>query len=93
MYLGHVVEEGAAEAIMDQPRHPYTQALISAVPVPGAERKERTLLRGELPSPARPPAGCPFHTRCPRVLPACRSAFPARVQAGQSNVACHLYPP
>ena len=92
MYLGHVVEQGPAAAIMEHPQHPYTQALISAVPVPGAERKARTVLRGELPSPARPPPGCPFHTRCPRVLDICRSEFPATRTVGVADVACHLYP-
>ena len=92
MYLGRVVEQGPAAAIMENPQHPYTQALISAVPVPGAERKARTVLRGELPSPARPPPGCPFHTRCPRVLDRCRSEFPATRVVGGVDVACHLHP-
>ncbi len=93
MYLGRVVEEGSADAVLEQPRHPYTQALISAVPVPGGERSQRTVLSGELPSPARPPSGCPFHPRCPRVMPQCRTAFPVERRAGARNVCCHLYPP
>ena len=92
MYLGHVVEEGTAEDILDRPQHPYTQALVSAVPVPGAERRKRTILRGELPSPAKPPPGCPFHTRCPVARPECSTAFPARRRVGAQDVACHLFP-
>lgn len=93
MYLGRVVEEGPAEAVLADPRHPYTQALISAVPVPGAPRRARTVLRGELPSPARPPGGCPFHPRCPQVMAECRHERPAARPAGAQKVSCHLYPP
>jgi oligopeptide/dipeptide ABC transporter ATP-binding protein len=94
MYLGRIVEIGPAAEIMDAPKHPYTQALLSAIPRPG-ERRERQVLKGELPDPANPPAGCPFHTRCPRVMDICHSVRPElRPPAGfasKSEVACHLY--
>ena len=100
MYLGRIVEVGPAEEIMDAPKHPYTQALLSAIPRPGVERKQRIVLQGELPDPANPPSGCAFHTRCPKVMDICHSVRPelARPQAGaveagsMSAVACHLYP-
>lgn len=93
MYLGRVVEEGPAEQVMDAPRHPYTQALVSAVPVPGQPRAARQVLSGELPSPARPPAGCPFHPRCPRVRPECRLRWPEETRDGPHRVHCHLHGP
>ena len=89
MYLGRIVEEGPAEAVMDRPLHPYTQALVSAIPVPGQPRRDRVVLQGELPSPANPPPGCPFHTRCPIERPECRAAFPDVRTAGATRVACH----
>jgi len=100
MYLGRIVEVGPAEEIMDAPKHPYTQALLSAIPRPGVARKQRIVLQGELPDPANPPSGCAFHTRCPKVMDICHSVRPelARPQAGavetgsMSAVACHLYP-
>jgi len=94
MYLGRIVEIGPAAEIMQAPRHPYTQALLSAIPRPG-EKRERQVLKGELPDPAHPPAGCPFHTRCPKVMDICKSArpdlLPPQAVAGGSEVACHLY--
>ena len=101
MYLGRIVEVGPAEEIMDAPKHPYTQALLSAIPRPGVERKQRIVLQGELPDPANPPSGCAFHTRCPKVMDICHSVRPelARPQASavetgsMSAVACHLYRP
>jgi peptide/nickel transport system ATP-binding protein/oligopeptide transport system ATP-binding protein len=79
MYLGIVVEEGTVAQVFDAPRHPYTEALLSAIPIPDpAERgkRQRIVLQGDLPSPLDPPAGCPFSTRCPLVESACRVARP-----------------
>lgn len=97
MYLGEIVEIGPTEAIMRQPRHPYTQALMSAVPHLSTHRKaKRIILKNDLPSPLNPPAGCRFHTRCPHVMDKCRSHAPALVPApdaepGGPKVACFLY--
>lgn len=71
MYLGRIVEIGDAHAVMNHPRHPYTKALISAIPALSGRQSERIVLQGELPDPSDPPAGCPFHTRCPRVHDQC----------------------
>ena len=65
MYLGRIVEQGAAIDVAERPLHPYTRALLSAVPSPNRKRGERILLRGEPPKPTAPPGGCPFHPRCP----------------------------
>jgi oligopeptide transport system ATP-binding protein len=91
MYLGRVVESGPAEAVIRRPRHPYTRALIEAVPNGKRLDEKAEVLGGELPSPMRPPAGCPFHTRCPLVEARCRTEVPAAklVEGGQA-VACHL---
>jgi len=92
MYLGQIVEIGTAEDVIQNPLHPYTQALISAVPRPGADRKRRRIiLEGDLPSPAAPPPGCRFHTRCPRAMPVCRETPPPPVQRDGRCVYCHLY--
>ncbi len=93
MYLGRIVEEGPTEAVLSDPAHPYMQALISAVPMPGVERRARQVLRGELPSPSRPPGGCAFHPRCPRVMDVCRAARPTPLQpeSKSQKVSCHLY--
>jgi oligopeptide/dipeptide ABC transporter ATP-binding protein len=96
MYLGHVVESGDAEEVYRQPRHPYTQALISAIPQPVPRRQRyRQVLSGEVPSPIDPPPGCPFQTRCPHVQSVCREQMPAlREVAGSGRaahaVACHF---
>ena len=94
MYLGRIVELADARTIIAQPRHPYTQALISAVPVPDPARersRRRTVLVGELPSPVNPPAGCPFHTRCPLREDRCsREVPPLRLVATGHQVACHV---
>ncbi|HET6521809.1 MAG TPA: ABC transporter ATP-binding protein, partial [Geminicoccaceae bacterium] len=93
MYLGQVVEEGAARTLLREPAHPYTQALLAAVPrIDAAGRGPRRRLEGDLPSPLRPPAGCRFHTRCPRAMPVCRERPPRPVALAPSHtVACHLY--
>jgi dipeptide transport system ATP-binding protein len=91
MYLGRVVEHGPAADVFAQPRHPYTQALLSATPtVDAALRRERILLKGELPSPLALPSGCTFHTRCPWVQPHCREAEPQLVALGPQRVACPI---
>jgi len=98
MYLGRIVEIGPAEAVIDRPRHPYTQALLSAIPKPGVRERNRIVLTGELPDPAHPPSGCPFHTRCPYVMDVCRTDRPALIHRRDnggitaSQAACHLYP-
>lgn len=82
MYLGRVVEFGSAQTLFDNPQHPYTRALLSAVPVAkiGASPTERVKLEGEIPSPIDPPSGCPFHPRCPEARPECRQVVPTLVQ-------------
>lgn len=94
MYLGRLVEVGENEPFFDQPLHPYSQALLSAAPGLGRAR-ERIILSGTPPSPLNPPAGCPFHTRCPAVLgPVCREMVPPLKEVGPGRlVACHLYWP
>ncbi len=91
MYLGRVVEHGPAAAVFAQPRHPYTQALLSATPTVDATlRRERILLKGELPSPLALPSGCTFHTRCPWAEARCREAEPQLVTLGPQRVACPI---
>ncbi|RLL72794.1 ABC transporter ATP-binding protein [Paenirhodobacter hankyongi] len=91
MYLGRIVEEGPAEQIFAEPRHPYTQALVSSIPVPGRPLDARILLQGEPPNPAARPAGCAFHPRCPLAQGLCRTRVPAlRVPEPGRAVACHV---
>ncbi|MFD9501454.1 oligopeptide/dipeptide ABC transporter ATP-binding protein [Streptomyces sp. NPDC060035] len=94
MYLGSLVEEAPSDALYAGPKHPYTRALMSAVPVPDPEvedRRERILLQGDLPSPANPPAGCRFHTRCPWVQDKCALERPVLTDLGDGHkVACHF---
>ena len=91
MYLGRVVEIGPTEALIGTPRHPYTAALLSAIPRPGVARAARTRLKGEVPDPANPPAGCAFHTRCPLAEARCRTDRPTlRPVADRHEAACHL---
>lgn len=92
MYLGNIVEMGSCEDICTNPQHPYTQALFSAVPVANPHRKsEPVALEGELPSPANPPKGCKFHTRCKYCTDRCREEAPVMTEVGEGHfVACHL---
>jgi len=93
MYLGKMVETGPTPELFERPLHPYTQALISAIPeADPARRRERIVLSGEVPSPRNPPPGCAFHTRCPLARPECGSIQPKwRRIAENRYVACHLY--
>ncbi len=91
MYLGKIVEQGPASDIINNPRHPYTKALISSVPVPGIYKKEKIVLKGETPSPSSPPPGCRFHTRCPEVMDICKNIVPQESQSGMRQVLCHLH--
>ncbi len=92
MYLGRLAEVGPAEEVVERPLHPYTRALLAAVPVPGGARGagRRAVLRGEPPSAANPPPGCPFHPRCPLAREVCRRTMPELEDAGGGHrVACH----
>jgi dipeptide transport system ATP-binding protein len=90
MYLGRVVEQGSRDALFANPQHPYTKALLSATPRPDPKRKrERIVLKGELPSPLNPPSGCTFHTRCPLAFDKCRLISPVLQQHGKTQAACH----
>lgn len=93
MYLGQMVEQAPTDDLFANPKHPYTQALLSSVPVPNLEsKKERIILEGELPSPLDPPSGCVFHTRCPKATELCKTVAPKVTETAQSHsVACHLY--
>jgi len=94
MYLGRVVELGSADDLFVLPQHPYTRALVSASPTPGARRGERIVLSGDPPNPAAKPPGCAFHPRCPSAFARCRTEAPALVEvAPDRSVACHLTGP
>ena len=95
MYLGRIVEHGGVEEVLENPKHPYTRALLSAVPVMDAEaRREVIRLEGDLPSPVNPPAGCHFNPRCPAAFGPCRESYPGATAFGATHWArCHLYGP
>ena len=91
MYLGKLVESGPVEPVFERPLHPYTQALLSAIPkADPSVRQKRLLLEGEVPSPINPPTGCRFNSRCPKVVSICREKEPELRRMGQRQVACHL---
>lgn len=93
MYLGNFVEVGEKEKIYSNPMHPYTQALLSAVPVPDpTAKRERILLEGSIPSAHKPPTGCKFHTRCPKCMECCKTQAPELYEVDDGHyVYCHLY--
>ncbi|MFS0750313.1 ABC transporter ATP-binding protein [Oceanobacillus sp. 1P07AA] len=95
MYLGNMVEETESEHLYDNPLHPYTKALLSAIPIPDPDiedQRERIILEGELPSPIHPPSGCVFRTRCPMAMEVCAKDRPVWQEAEKGHyVACHLY--
>ncbi len=93
MYLGGLVETGVTDDIFANPLHPYTKALFSAIPMPDPDiKKERVMLEGDIPSPANPPSGCKFHTRCKECMEICKSVAPEPKDVGGGHVVrCHLY--
>ena len=93
MYLGKLVETAPGDELYRQPRHPYTQALLSAIPQPRpGQRQERIVLGGDVPSPLNPPTGCPFHPRCAHVMDVCKQVMPPTRELGPGHTAaCHLY--
>lgn len=93
MYLGRMVELAESESLYSEPLHPYTQALLSAVPVPDPQyERSQILLKGDIPSPSNPPTGCTFHTRCPKAMEHCKQVAPKMQQVKEGHsVACHLY--
>jgi peptide/nickel transport system ATP-binding protein len=96
MYLGRIVEQGTVQEVMENPMHPYTKALLAAVPVieGGAEKAGREIIsvQGEMPSPINPPSGCHFHPRCGQAMPECRNAYPDARRISETHSArCFLY--
>ncbi|MCI4186803.1 ATP-binding cassette domain-containing protein [Dickeya dianthicola] len=91
MYLGRIIEMGNSREVFSSPAHPYTKALVSAVPVSGAhKRRDRIILKGDPPSPVNIPPGCPFHTRCAFAMPGCSALRPELINVNGRAVACHL---
>jgi oligopeptide/dipeptide ABC transporter ATP-binding protein len=92
MYLGRIVEITDWKALYENPLHPYTKALLSAVPIPDPvveEKRERIILQGDVPSPMNPPSGCNFHPRCPMAIPECSKTIPALREIGENHaVSC-----
>ncbi|EZH65445.1 hypothetical protein DH09_17620 [Bacillaceae bacterium JMAK1] len=93
MYLGNLVEEGYTDDVIENPKHPYTKALLSSVPLPDPNvQRERVMLQGDIPSPLNPPSGCVFHTRCPFAMDVCKTTVPQSLNlAGNHTVRCHLH--
>ncbi|WP_312108303.1 ABC transporter ATP-binding protein [Brevibacillus reuszeri] len=93
MYLGKMVEMASSNELYAEPLHPYTQALLSSIPIPDPTvKRERIILQGDLPSPANAPSGCVFRTRCPKAIPQCSAEVPEWKEVGSNHwVACHLY--
>jgi oligopeptide transport system ATP-binding protein len=93
MYLGKIVELADKETLFQNPMHPYTKALISAVPIPNPRlKRERIILKGDIPSPSNPPSGCTFHTRCPFAMDVCKQEIPRLREISDKHlVSCHLY--
>ena len=92
MYLGRVVETADSRRLYDNPLHPYTQALLSAVPVPSLNKeKQRIVLDGDVPSPINKPSGCPFHTRCSQCMEICKTHRPPLYKSGTHHISCHLF--
>src|SRR5947209_8734103 len=92
MYLGRIVETAPTDQLFMSPRHPYTQALLSAIPIPRPRaRRDRTILAGDVPSPINPPSGCHLHLRCPHAIERCRIERPALIASGDHATACHRW--
>ncbi len=91
MYLGRVVESRSTLALYREPMHPYTKSLIASIPEVKAGKHGFAALKGEIPSPENPPAGCHFHTRCPYVMDICKKEYPVPRQVEGGSVCCHLY--
>jgi peptide/nickel transport system ATP-binding protein len=92
MYLGRIVEEGPVASVLEDPLHPYTRALLSAVPqIDQDTRREIIRLEGDMPSPANPPSGCHFHPRCPDAMPGCRESYPDETGSSDHHVRCFLH--
>lgn len=92
MYLGEIVESGATKSVFEEPKHPYTQALLSAIPEPGKAKEDRIVLEGDVPDPSNLPSGCPFHTRCQKYIgDVCENTEPTLDDYDGRNISCHLY--